>query len=101
MRVGVGDGSGPMTHPPIARLLPIPTLDEIYALTRDLSIYDDQRPDGVAPVGSPEAYAPAEGKGYLIEIRARGEQRAWALPRSDTSAHALIRRLATLSWIKE
>ncbi|MEX0876892.1 MAG: hypothetical protein WD114_05485 [Phycisphaerales bacterium] len=108
MRVSAGEGSGPLTHPPIARRLGRETLGEVWSLTRGLSMFtpdaiSDQSEDGRHPgrVQSPETYAPAEGKGYLIEIRGGGDRQAWTMPKDDPTAHELVRRLAELSWIRE
>lgn len=102
LRASVGDGSGPLTYPPITRRLDQQAFDRVWELTHALSIFapaqegDDQTP----VVRSPETYAPASASGYLIEIRSRNDQDAWAMPLDDPSARALVRELAALAWIE-
>ncbi len=101
MRASVGDGSGPLTHPPINRRLDQATMDHLWDLTHDLSVFTaDETGPHPHVVHSPETYFPGDGAGYLIEIRSLDDQSAWAMPKDDPTAWALVRELAELSWVK-
>lgn len=100
LRASVGDGSAPLTHPPITRRLGQAQLDALWATARSLAPTPQQDKASDELVRSPETYAPPRGAGYLVEVRSRDSQGAWALAPSDENARALAAQLAELAWVR-
>ena len=104
LRCAVGAGSRAQTHPPITRRVHTSQRRDIYQHVRSLGIASEEGGGEFVSIHSPEVYRPdsrTDGLAvYLIEIRAGGVSRAFAIDSSDPGANELVRLLAELGWIR-